>query len=100
MKIREKYIFLQKYTGSLKLVRQVLSILEFVEAVYLDFRWKNKILVSCPQITNSKQHKEMIFAEKNEENQAKYCNNIYTVDTCIYMLKMNVLCCGHKENNS
>lgn len=31
--------------------------------------------------TNYKQHKEIIFAEK-EENKTKYYNNIYTLDTC------------------
>lgn len=41
----------------------------------------------------------MIFTAK-EEAQAKYQNNIYTVATYIYMLKMYVLCYGHKQINS
>lgn len=59
-------------------------------AVYPDFSWKNKIRVSCSQIAiqNCKQHEEMIFTEK-EKDQVKYDNNMYTVDTCIYILELD-----------
>lgn len=61
-----------------------------------DFRWTIKIRVSCPQIQLNFLYNAKKWSSQKWKIKLNMTVTFIQLDTCIYILKVNILCCGHE----